>query len=126
MRNDKIKIGIIGAGKTGKPLIELLARQNFVEIVKVAEIKENAPGLKVARAHKIPWTIDFMEIARMGKEVDLIIEVTGVKEVRRQLRNFMVESQNIHTVIVPELVAILLVSMAKGQLVETFHGYQRY
>lgn len=126
MRIDKIRIGIIGAGKTGKPLIELLARQNFVEIVKVADINEKAPGIALARAYNIPTTIDFMEIARMGDEVDLIIEVAGKKEIRRQLRNFMVESENIHTVVLPELVAILLVSMTKGQLVESFHGYQRY
>lgn len=125
MSTDKIKIAIIGAGQTGKPLIEQLCGMNFVDLVKVAEKNDDAPGVIFAGEKHIPITKDYMDIARMGTDVDLIIDVTGVKEIKNQLRAFMAENGNKHTVIVPELVAILLLSMAKGELVRG-HGYQEY
>lgn len=126
MSNKQLKIGIIGAGKTGKYLIEQLKGFDFVNIVKVADIQEDAPGVVFARENGISVTTDYMDIARMGSEVDLIIEVTGRKDVKLGLRSYMQENGNKHTVIVPELVAVLMMSMAKGQYVDSFHGYQKY
>ncbi|MFZ5640195.1 MAG: oxidoreductase [Bacillota bacterium] len=125
MSTGKIKIAIVGAGQTGTPLLGQLAGMDFIDVVKIADTNEDAPGIKVARQKNIPVTGDYMDIAKMGKEVDLIIDVTGVKEVRNKLREYMVETGNKHTVIVPELVAILLLSLAKGELVRG-HGYQEY
>lgn len=126
MSKKSLGIGIIGAGKTGKYLIEQLTGYDFIKIVKVADINEDAPGYAFAANKGIPVTTDYMDVAKMGKEVDIIIEVTGQKDVKLGLRSYMQENNNKHTVIVPELVAVLMMSMAKGELVDSFHGFQQY
>ncbi|HWI54731.1 MAG TPA: oxidoreductase [Desulfobacteria bacterium] len=126
MSEKQLKIGIIGAGKTGKYLIEQLKGFDFVNIVIVADIREDAPGLVFAKENGLLVTTEYMDVARLGKGVDLIIEVTGQKDVKLGLRSYMQENGNKHTVIVPELVAVLMMSMAKGELVDSFHGFQRY
>ena len=78
-----------------------------------ADIDPAAPGVIYARLREIPVTTDFMD-------------VTGKPEVRIGLRGHMLETENRHTIIVTELVAILLMSMAKGELAESFHGYHGY
>ena len=126
MRKHQIKIGIVGAGKTGKYLIEQLDKMAFIKIVLIADIDPAAPGVIYAKLRDIPVTTDFMDIARLGKKVDIIIDVTSKPEVRIGLRGHMLETENRHTIIVTELVAILLMSMAKGELAESFHGYHGY
>lgn len=126
MSGKQLRIGIIGAGKTGKLLIEQLAGFDFVKIVMVADIREDAPGFVFAKEKGIPVTKNFMEVAKLGEQVDMIIEVTGQRDVKLDLRSYMQDSGNKHTVIVPELVAVLLMSMAKGELVDSYHGPQKY
>lgn len=126
MGEKQIKIGIIGAGKTGKYLIEQLNGFDFISIVQVADIQEDAPGYVFAKENGIPVTTDFMNVVRLGEEVDIIFEVTGRKDVKLGLRSYMQETGNKHTVIVPELVAVLMMSMAKGERIDSFHGFQKY
>ncbi|GAV24464.1 oxidoreductase [Carboxydothermus islandicus] len=126
MVDKKIRVGLVGAGKTGTPLLEQLLDADFIEVVGVADVDFGAPGILLAKEKGIFITRDFLDIAKMGKKVDLIIETTGIPEVRQQLRWFMKETGNNHTIIVPELVAILMQSLAAGKLVETYHGYQKY
>lgn len=123
---NELKIGIIGAGKTGKHLIGLLASYDFVKIVKVAELDEGAPGYIYASEKGIPVTKDYLDVAGLGTEVDIVFEVTGKTEVKLGLRAAMQKSNNKHTVIVPELVAVLMMSMAKGEFVDSFHGFLKY
>ena len=122
----KINIAIIGAGQTGTPLINDLANCSFVEIVSIADINQQAPGIIFAKEKGIPVTSDYRDIIKMGKKVDIIIEVTGVVQVKKSLKEFMQLTGNKHTVIMHELIAVLMMSMAQGKLVDTFHGYQKY
>jgi len=62
--------------------------------VTSADIDPAAPGVIYARLREIPVTTDFMD-------------VTGKPEVRIGLRGHMLETENRHTIIVTELVAIL-------------------
>ncbi len=126
MQTKEIVVAVVGAGKTGKYLIEQLAGLKFVRLAMIADINPDAPGMVYARLKNIPVTSDYLDIVRMGKEVDMIIDVTGKVEVRIGLRGHMLETENRHTVIVPEMVAILLMSMAKGELVQSVHELQGY
>jgi hypothetical protein len=64
---------------------------------------------------------DFLELARLGEDIDIFIDVTGVHKVRDALRHYMQETDNHHTVIMHELIAVLLVSLSKGKLVKFKH-----
>ncbi|MDF2534617.1 MAG: hypothetical protein K0R18_774 [Bacillales bacterium] len=122
----KINIGIIGAGQTGTPMLKMLAESEFVNLMGIADLDNNAPGMVYAREKGISTTNDFMDLAKEGTHIDIMIELTGVKDVKKQLRDYYQQTENHHTVIMQELVAILLMSLAKGELVKMFHGDQSY
>lgn len=126
MSDKKIRIAFIGAGQTGAPLLESLVKTSFVEVVCVADLDQSAPGISFAKDEGIQVTADFKEIVRLGSKVDIIIEVTGVPKVKSELKELMQVTGNKHTVIMHELIAVLMMSMAKGELIDTLHGYQKY
>jgi len=71
-------------------------------------------------------TSDFMDLARLGENVDILIDVTGVPVVRESLRQYMQESGNDHTLIMHERIAILLMSLFAGRLVKGKHDELEY
>jgi len=123
---DKIRIVVIGAGETGTPLLQQLLAAPFVEVVGVADLNQDMPGIALARQHHVPTTDDFMTLIRRGDAVDIIIDVTGVAPVREQLRRHMQESGNHHTIIMHELIAVLLMSLSQGKLVSMKHNPADY
>lgn len=122
----KIRIGIIGAGETGTPLIKQLLDASFVDVVGVADLKDDMPGMALARARGIKTTNDFMDIAMLGLNVDIIIDVTGVQAVREKLRVYLQETANGHTIIMHEMIAMLMMSLSQNKLVTTKHNQVDY
>ena len=86
---EKIRVGMIGAGETGTPLLLQLLEAPFVKMVGVADLNLELPGIRLAQEHGVPVTSNFIEIAEQGEEVDIIIDVTGSRKVREDLRRFM-------------------------------------
>ncbi len=123
---NKIKIILIGAGETGTPLLQQLLAASFVEIVGVADLDDQMPGIALAKKSGVTTTDDFMSLVRLGEAVDIIIDVTGVAKVREDLRQYMQDSNNQHTIIMHELIAVLLMSLSKGELVSMKHNAVSY
>jgi predicted homoserine dehydrogenase-like protein len=121
-----IRIVLIGAGETGTPLLKQLLSADFVEVVGVADLNDDMPGIQLARQRGIATTDDFMTLARLGDAVDIIIDVTGAAKVREQLRQYLQESGNRHTIIMHELIAVLLMSLSQGKLVSMKHNQVTY
>ncbi|MGE5466766.1 MAG: oxidoreductase [Ignavibacteria bacterium] len=121
-----IRIVLIGAGETGTPLLKQLLAADFVEVIGVADLNDDMPGIQLARQHGIATTKDFMTLARLGDAVDIIIDVTGAAKVREQLRQYLQESGNHHTIIMHELIAVLLMSLSQGKLVSMKHNAADY
>jgi predicted homoserine dehydrogenase-like protein len=119
---ETIRIVLIGAGETGTPLLQQLLAAPFVEVVGVADLNEDMPGIRLARKFGVHTTDDFMTLVRFGDAVDIIIDVTGVAQVREQLRRHMQDSGNHHTIIMHELIAVLLMSLSQGKLVSMKHN----
>jgi FlaA1/EpsC-like NDP-sugar epimerase len=119
---ETIRVILIGAGETGTPLLRQLLAASFVKVVGVADLNDQMPGMKLAREHGVQTTNDFMSLARLGDAVDIIIDVTGVAKVREELRRYMQESGNRHTIIMHELIAVLLMSLSQGKLVSMKHN----
>ena len=118
---EKIRIVLIGAGETGTPLLQQLLGASFVQVLGVADLSDEMPGMQLACQHGVPTTNDFMTLVSKGGEVDIIIDVTGAAKVREQLRHYLQQSGNSHTIIMHELIAVLLMSLSKGQLVSMKH-----
>lgn len=80
-------VAIIGAGRGGTALMEIFANDPLVQIVGVAEVNPDAPGLRLAKELKIPTTKDYRRLLAMDR-VDLIIDVSGEEEVWSFLQDF--------------------------------------
>ncbi len=119
---ETIRIVLIGAGETGTPLLRQLLAASFVKVVGVADLSDQMPGIQLAKEHGVTTTNDFMSLVRLGDEVDIVIDVTGVAKVRDELRRYMQESGNRHTIIMHELIAVLLMSLSQGKLVSMKHN----
>ncbi|MFQ5543133.1 MAG: sigma 54-interacting transcriptional regulator [Nitrospiria bacterium] len=77
------RVAIIGAGRGGSALVEILCKDPLVQVVGIADTYSQAPGLDLARRCKIPAVTDYRQILK--KTVDLIIDVTGNHLVRDAL-----------------------------------------
>ena len=123
---DMIRVGVVGAGETGTPFLRQLLAADFVEVVGVADLDRDAPGMTLAREHGRPTTLDFMDLVDLGAGVDILIDVTGVPEVRDGMRLHMQETGNRHTIIMHEQIAVLMMSLSAGSLVASKHGAVDY
>lgn len=126
MPNDLFRVAVIGAGETGTPLLRKLLAAPFVELLGVADLDPEAPGMRLARQRGVKTTTNFRDLAELGERLDVLIDVTGVPAVRESLRKAMQETGNHHTVIVHEMVVQLMLSLLNGELVRLKHDMQDY
>lgn len=126
MPNSTFCVAVVGAGETGTPLLQRLLDAPFVTVKGVADLDPQAPGMQLAQSRDITTTTDFMDLARLGEQLDILIDVTGAPKVRERLRQHMQETGNHHTIIMHEVVVQLLLSLTKGQLVRFKHGDVEY
>ena len=73
---EPLKVLILGAGKGGTALLDLLARASGVEVCGVADQDPRAPGLRLARRLNIPTTTDMAELLSIDG-AQLVLDVTG-------------------------------------------------
>jgi two-component system NtrC family sensor kinase len=71
-----IKVAIIGAGRGGTALLDLLHQISSIEIVGVTDRDLHAPGIQRARSLRIP-IMDRTEELLINHGVNLIMDVTG-------------------------------------------------
>ncbi|MFK5913995.1 MAG: homoserine dehydrogenase [Woeseiaceae bacterium] len=109
----KIKIAILGLGEVGQEFAE-----NFLEIiqeggkdVEIVAVAHNDKESAVALGFQQSGVTFFekaTDVIQMGEAVDIIFDLTGSDDTRQALRKGMMESNNRHTVIAPEMMARLL------------------
>lgn len=126
MPNNLFRVAVVGAGETGTPLLRKLLAAPFVELLGVADLDPEAPGMRLAHHRGVKTTTNFHELAQLGEQLDVLIDVTGVPAVRDALRKAMLETGNHHTVIVHEMVVQLMLSLLNGELVRLKHDTQDY
>ncbi len=73
---DRTTVVILGAGKGGTALLELLTRLPGVEIAGIADQDAAAPGLQYASQLNIPITLDLVSLISL-QDIHLIVNVTG-------------------------------------------------
>ncbi|MBW1979681.1 MAG: PAS domain-containing protein [Deltaproteobacteria bacterium] len=79
-RNSGINIAIIGGGTRCRSLLEMFAADRFkhlkAQVVAVADINPDAPGLLLAQQRGIFTTTDYHDFFSLD-DLDLVIELTG-------------------------------------------------
>jgi FlaA1/EpsC-like NDP-sugar epimerase len=78
------RIILIGAGRGGRALVELLHKDPSIEIVGVADKDEGAPGIVLARELGLPVAANYRKFLK-ADAADLIIDVTGDPDVGREV-----------------------------------------
>ncbi|MBV8656398.1 MAG: homoserine dehydrogenase [Burkholderiales bacterium] len=116
------RIAIIGLGRIGSAFLRqmLERRQQGIELVCVAE-QNDTPGRQLAVAHQIPLkTLD--EIVALGGQIDVIFDVTGIPTVRRELREKLADSFNLHTVIASETIVRVIWALITTETLPEIEG----
>lgn len=123
MAQDKVRIAIVGGGRTGMPLLEDFLKRPFIEVAGVADADPNSPGANLARANGIFYTENADVLAAKGDEIDLIIEVSGDPTVKPALKDAFVAQGNRHTLIVHDLIARVIMSLSANAdtLIRAYH-----
>lgn len=107
------KIMIVGAGKGGTALLEIF--KQTAKVVAVVDINPGAPGIAAAKKAGIDTGDDWRKF--LSEDLDIIIEVTGIDQVFRDLR----DARGKNTVLIPGSVAFLLATLLeeKEELIKT-------
>ena len=71
-----LAVGIIGGGKGGLSIIQLVEGMQGVSLRWVADLDENAPAIQRAREMGIKTASDFIPLIG-DSTLDMVIEVTG-------------------------------------------------
>ena len=83
MNTEKISIIIVGGGKGGTALLEVLHSHELVNIKGIVDVDPEAPGIQLARKLGIPTGADWKTF--VDDTVDEIIDVSGNKKVNEAL-----------------------------------------
>ncbi|MBI5560701.1 MAG: hypothetical protein HY883_05445 [Deltaproteobacteria bacterium] len=108
-----VRVAIVGLGRVGSTFLGKFAAKegNGIKIIAASERNANAPGVEPAKKRGIPVHQSSKEIVAMSEAVDIIFDFTGNPDTRRTLRSELARSGNQHTVIAPEMFAILMWNM---------------
>ena len=107
----------------GTQLLKDFLGRSYIDVVGLADTDPDSPGMRLARDHGI-FTCQYADVlAAKGANLDLIIDVSGDPSVKRALKEAFVAQGNKRTVIVHDLVARLVMSLAEDSptLIDTVH-----
>ena len=79
-----VNIVIIGGGRGGTALIDLLKGDPGVKILGVADVKASSAGITIAKRLKIPTTSNFRKLLTLP-DLHFVIDVTQNDKVRKEL-----------------------------------------
>ncbi|WLR49718.1 sigma 54-interacting transcriptional regulator [Bacillus tianshenii] len=106
---------IVGAGKGGTAILKMFNQTNATNVVAIADINMEAPGMKLAKQLNIQTGGDWKEL--LHDEVDVIVEATGDEHVFKSL----VKHRGNNMVVIPGSVAYITAQLMeeKETLIET-------
>ena len=96
---------IVGAGKRGMAMIQIIQDSIVLDVKAVIDLKEEAPGILWAKERGIGTASDWRPFIK--EKVDIIIEVTGNQEVYREIR----QASGKESVLIPTSVAYMLIKL---------------
>ena len=124
---EKQAIAIVGLGSVGSAfLAELLGQpNNGVEIIAVVE-RADTPGRALAKANGIK-DVSIDELVAMGDGLDILFDLTHETSVRKELREKLRISGNLHTIVATENIARMILALISSGVdlpkVNTSTGY---
>ncbi len=80
----RVRLAIIGGGRGGKAILELLFDDPAVQIVGIADLNPKSPGMLLAKRLKIPHAADYHKILGQTR-ADLVMDVTGNPAIQKEI-----------------------------------------
>ena len=119
---EKQNIAIVGLGRIGSAFLGemLLKTQSGINLACAAE-KMDTPGKAKAKAAGIK-IVSLDDIVDMGDVVDVIFDLTGIPDVRKELREKLAASNNRHTVIASESIVRIIWSLISKESLPVIEG----
>ena len=116
------RIAIIGLGRIGSAFLRQITRRldHGLDLACVAEPMDT-PGRQAAVQAGIK-VCSLDDIVAMGEGIDVIFELTGLPEVRRQLREKLVGSENSRTVIASESIVRVIWALIGDEALPVIPG----
>ncbi|MHB8171094.1 MAG: sigma-54 interaction domain-containing protein [Thermincolia bacterium] len=104
----RVRVAIIGAGQGGSSIYHILKKMDYVEMVGIADINPEAPGMLAARIDGTYITTDY-EVLVKKHSLDVVIEATGDLLVRERIHQITA----IHTAVMDAQAADLMMLVLK-------------
>ncbi|GAB6086405.1 methyl-accepting chemotaxis protein [Alkaliphilus crotonatoxidans] len=79
-------VGIVGGGKGGAAILKTLEKMPEITVAGIVDIKENAPGIQLAKLLGVYHTNRISEL--LDKRMDIVIEATGLRQVQEEIDQF--------------------------------------
>ncbi|MDA8234158.1 MAG: sigma 54-interacting transcriptional regulator [Clostridia bacterium] len=106
----RVRVAIVGAGQGGSSIYNVLKKMDYVEIIGVADINPEAPGMLAARFDDTYTTTDY-EVLVQKHTIDVVIETTGNLKVRERIHQIT----PIHTAVMDAQAADLMMLILKDK-----------
>jgi predicted dinucleotide-utilizing enzyme len=119
---ERQNIAIIGLGRIGSAFLsEMLGKTGRgINLACVSEVFDTPGKEQAQQANLKIITLD--EIVAMGDRIDIIFDLTGIQQVRTELRAKLVGSNNNHTIIASETIARLIWALIAEHELPTIEG----
>lgn len=120
---DSVNVALIGAGRTGTPLLKEMIKYSYINIVGVADLNGDAEGINIAKENGIFTTTDPVSLISKGEAIDILVEVSGDKSLKKVIKDYFQNTSNRKTIIMHDLIARVFISMTtqQQQLIPSFH-----
>lgn len=118
----KQNIAIIGLGRIGSAFLGAMLQKadKGISLACVAERVDSPAKAKAAAASIKVATLD--EIVHMGDAIDVIFDLTGLPDVRRELREKLAGANNRHTVIASETIVRVIWTLISDDALPVIEG----
>lgn len=120
-------IAIVGLGRMGSAFLEELmcVVEKGMKVAYAVE-KNDTPGRRMAETYHVN-IVSIDQLIAEGDKVDVIFDLTGSTETRKELREKLHASGNRHTVIAPESIARMMWAiMADEKMLPDVHERRGY
>jgi len=91
-RDPRVRLAIIGGGRGGKALLELLYDDPAVKIVGITDLNPKAPAMILAKRLKIPHATDYRKLLK-NNSTDLVMDVTGNAEIEKDIARIVPKAE---------------------------------
>ncbi len=112
----RLRVVIVGGSDTARQLITDFLSRPFIHLVAVVDLSEASPGASAAKRAGVRFLTDLRELANLTPAPELIIDVCGRPHVRPALDEAFPEDHPDRPIIVHDMVARLVLSLAADSM----------